>query len=320
MDRRMPVFLCIISVPPLIALLIALMTSGKKRILAWSIFALLALPLAAGGVGGLLLSAYGLAWRSCVKLPVGFAYVAGVLALLVWAGVFLWRQIEWWIGRGLVLLAAGFLVLAVGWYGLLFSAIWAGRDRVTEYKGQPAVAEQTFMDWDYYEHHGPLVRGKEAVGYSWEDYHERREAEEKDSAEKQARKEAGRALGLDIPDSGEVQRRDDTHGGFHNDGETYIQIRFNEDDRAVLEQIEASAEWIALPLPAELRALAGYMNEVQLPADKELGEGYYCFRDRHSEAEDRSDYSAALGRYSYNFTLAFYSIGEKTLCFCMLDT
>lgn len=323
MDRRMPVFLCIISVPPLIALLIALMTSGKKRILAWCIFALLALPLAVGGVGGLLLSAYGLAWRSCVKLPVGFAYVAGVLALLVWAGAFLRRQIEWWIGRGLVLLAAGFLVLAVGWYGLLFSAIWAGRDRVTEYKGQTAVAEQTFMDWDYYEYHGPLVRGKEAVGYSWED--SRTPEPEKPGPTDQeldakARKKAGRELGLDIPDSGEVQRRDDTHGGFHNDGETYIQIRFNEDDRVVLEQIEANSGWTALPLPAELRTLGEYMNEVWLPTDEELGEGYYWFRDRHNEAEDRSDYSAALGRYSYNFSLAFYSIGEKTLCFCMLDT
>ena len=319
----MPVFLCILAIPLLAALLIALKTSGKKRIPAWSIFALLALPLSVGGVGGLLLSAYGLAWRSCVKLPVGFAYVAGILALLVWAGVFLWRQIEWWIGRGLVLLAAGFLVLVVGWYGLLFSAIWAGSDRVTEYNGQTVVAEQTFMDWDYYACYGPLVRGEKALGHSWEDSRAP-EPEELERTEQEldakARKKVSRELGLDVPDSGEVQRRDDTHGGFHNDGETYIQIRFDEDDRVVLEQIEASSEWTSLPLPEELRTLGEHMNEVWLPTDEELGEGYYWFLDRHSEAEDRSDYSAALGRYSYNFTLAFYSIGEKTLCFCVLDT
>ena len=47
------------------------------------VFALLALPLSVGGAGGWLLSLRGLAWRSGVKLTVGFAYVAGVLALLV---------------------------------------------------------------------------------------------------------------------------------------------------------------------------------------------------------------------------------------------
>lgn len=168
----MPVFLCIISVPPLIALLIALKTSGKKRILAWGIFALMALPLAVGEAGGLLLAAYGLAWRSCVKLPVGFAYVAGILALLVWAGVFLWREVEWWrpvtraVGRCFIFAATGLLVLAAGWYGLLFSAIWAGSDRVTEYNGQTVVAEQTFMNRDYYACHGPLVRGRDILGHS----------------------------------------------------------------------------------------------------------------------------------------------------------
>lgn len=325
----MPVLVCIFFALPLIALLIALKTSGKKRILAWCIFALLAMPLAVGWAGGMILSAYGLAWRSSVKLPVGMAYVAGLLALLVWALVFLWRQIENWrdvareIGRMVILLGGGFLVLLLGWWDMFFAAVWAGSDQVVEYKGQTAVEEEGWMDWHYYEYHGPLVRGKEAVGHSWED-NRALEPEEPEQTEQEldakARKKAGRELGLDIPDSGEVQRRDDTHGGFHNDGETYIQIRFNEDDRVVLEQIEASSEWTALPLPAELRTLGELMNEVWLPTDEELGEGYYWFRDRHSEAEDRSDYSAVRGRYSYNFTLAFYSIGEKTLCFCMLDT
>lgn len=321
------ILICIFVVLPFVSLLLAIKTSGKKKILAWGVFALLALPLAVGGAGGLLLAAYGLAWRSCVKLPVGFTYVAGISALLVWAGVFLWRQIEDWrtvvreIGRMAILLGTGFLVIVLGWFCMFCAAVWAGSDRVTEYNGQVAVAEQTWTDWDYYAYHGELVRGNEVLGYSYNRVPEAKEPEPTgEELDAKARKKAGRELGLDIPDSGEVQRRDDTHGGFHNDGETYIQIRFNEDDRTVLEQIEASAEWTALPLPAELRTLAGYMNEVWLPTDEELGEGYYWFRDRHSESEDRSDYSAARGRYSYNFSLAFYSIGEKTLCFCMLDT
>lgn len=163
----MPIFICAFLIPPLAALLLALKASGKRKLLAWGIFALLVMPLAVGGVGGLLLSANGLAWRSCVKLPVGMAYVAGVLALLVWVGVFVWR-IET-VGRRILIPALALVALAVGWYGLLFSAIWAGRDRLTEYNGQTAVAEQTWMDWDYYAYHGPLVRGETALGHSWED-------------------------------------------------------------------------------------------------------------------------------------------------------
>ena len=95
-----------------------------------------------------------------------------VLALLVWAGAALWRDTGWWrpaarsVGRCAILLVGGFLILAAGWYCLLFAAIWAGGDMETEYNGQTAVAEQTWMDWDYYAYHGPLVRGEDALGHS----------------------------------------------------------------------------------------------------------------------------------------------------------
>jgi hypothetical protein len=77
----MPLFICIIFAPLLIALLVALKASGWKRVLVWCVFALLALPLSVGGAGGWLLSLRGLAWRSGVKLTVGFAYVAGAAGL-----------------------------------------------------------------------------------------------------------------------------------------------------------------------------------------------------------------------------------------------
>lgn len=182
--KEVPVLICIFFVPLALALLLALKTSGKRKLLVWGVFTLLTLPLTIGGLGGWMLSLRGLAWRSCVKLPVGLAYAAGVMALLVWAGVFLWRRIKWWAGQGIVLLAVGFLVLAVGWYGLLFSGIWAGSDRVMEYKGQTAVEEAEWMDWHYYAYHGPLVRGREALGHSWDDYHQRREAETLESTER----------------------------------------------------------------------------------------------------------------------------------------
>lgn len=149
-------------------------------------------------------------------------------------------------------------------------------------------------------------------------------AAKKEKEDRAARRKVSRILDLNLPSDSEVQRNIDTHGGFHGDGTTYIQIRFPEGG-AVLEQIEADQDWIALPMPWDVRMLARWVEEdkacgVLLPTDEELGEGYWFFLDRNSEAVDRRDYSAARQRFSVNFILAFYSIGEETLCFCQADS
>ena len=161
----MPVFLILSFSLPIIALFLAVRASGWKKWLAWGDAALLAVPWLVAGIGGLILSANGLAWRSCVKLPCGLAFVAGILLLLVQAGIFLWRQLTdrgrvvQTVGQIFITLVIGVLCLVIGWYGLLFSAIWAGQDQVVERDGQICVEEHVWMDRDYYTYYGPLVRG-----------------------------------------------------------------------------------------------------------------------------------------------------------------
>lgn len=313
----MPVLIMMMVVPTGIALTLAVRSSGWKKIAAWIDFGFLALMLLVGCVGGAVLGAFGLAWRSCIKAVCGLLFVAGVLILMVWAAAFVWRSIAWWkpvtrfFGHCVIAIVSVVFLVMAGWYGLLFAAIWAGDDHVTEIDGRVLVVEQSWMDWEYYAYHGPLVRGKDDITV------------EEMKSKNAARKKIGKALELDLdvmPD-GTVEYNIDNHGGFHGDGTTYIQIQW-EDGSEILKQIEGKEDWYPTPMPENLRKLALRMSglDVQFPADGEIGEGYYFFMDRHNDATDRQDYTAALGRYSYNFTLVIYSINERTLYYCEVDT
>ncbi len=163
----MPIVFFLAAAPAALALAAACKTSGRKRIAAWIDFALLAVPLAIGGGGTAVLAAYGLAWRTAVKGPCVFAYCAGLLVLLLWAYIYLFRQTggaESILGFLFSLLLLGLFAFAGFWYVFLGSA-WMGNDCEVEAEGGILVEECGFMcDVDYYEYHGPLVRGREVLG------------------------------------------------------------------------------------------------------------------------------------------------------------
>lgn len=161
----MLLLLLILTAPSGAALLLAFRTTARKRALSWGIFLLLALPLVVAIGGGVILAAFGLAWRSCVRLTCGLCYIAGVLFLIIWSGAFLWQWTAGWnpwirgAGRCLGVLLIGFLFIGASLYGLLFCAVWSGSDHVTHRNGQTVVEEHVWMDWYYYNYCGPLIRG-----------------------------------------------------------------------------------------------------------------------------------------------------------------
>lgn len=136
-------------------------------------------------------------------------------------------------------------------------------------------------------------------------------------------KEVSRALNLnpDVLADGTVECNIQNYG-FHGDGETFIQIRFDEGS-TVRQALEGKKDWHSTPVPENLRKLANRLNglqDIRMPADEEIGEGYFYFLDRHSDAKNRQDYIAALERYSANFTVSFYSVNGKTLWYCKFDS
>ena len=148
-----------------IALILAVRSTGRKRWLAWGNFALMVLPLIMGAAGGRLLAEEGLAWRSSVKMSLGLIFIFGVLGLFIRLGIFLTYRAEnrqtvpGTLAVCAIALAGVVLCIGVAWYGLLFTAMWAGSDREVTVNGEPFVEEQDWTDRYYYGYHGPLVRG-----------------------------------------------------------------------------------------------------------------------------------------------------------------
>ena len=170
----MPVFLILSFSLLIIALFLAVRASGWKKWLAWGDAALLSVPWLVAGVGGLVLSANGLAWRSCVKLPCGLMFVGGILLLLLWTAISLarrarnWRPVAGAVAACAIVTVTSLLCIAVAWYGLLFTAIWSGGDREVMVRGERMVMEYAWMDQDYYAYHGLFTRGSKRVYGSWE--------------------------------------------------------------------------------------------------------------------------------------------------------
>lgn len=129
--------------------------------------------------------------------------------------------------------------------------------------------------------------------------------------------EFARTLGVDLA-GGTTVKEEDTHGGFHGDGETTLILTFVGEERTALEGEIAQADgWKALPLTENLNRVVYEERFGDLCEDvpQDLTDGWYCFLDRHSQAEDPADDSGLFGRASYNFTLAIYD-GESGVLYC----
>jgi hypothetical protein len=132
-------------------------------------------------------------------------------------------------------------------------------------------------------------------------------------------------LGADVSSAKEISS-EDSHGGFHGDGERYLIFTFEDD--SFENTIKKDNTWHKLPVTddAVTALLYGletpemtygpYINQ-DIP---EVSNGYYFFYDRHSDSVNPFDTSDVLARSSFNFTAAIYDADTDTLYYIELDT
>lgn len=135
-------------------------------------------------------------------------------------------------------------------------------------------------------------------------------------------------LGVSLPETVSVGY-EDTHGGFHGDGETFVTLTFSADDAAALQAQLAEQGWQPLPMEGEMRAAVyggaldgvNYGDSIFAPREVPPPEnGWYWFYDRHSDAADPHSADGLLARASCNFTAAVFDADRNALYYYELDT
>lgn len=120
-----------------------------------------------------------------------------------------------------------------------------------------------------------------------------------------------------------ILSEENTHGGFHGDGEYFAKI-----DCSSLDNFDRFYKWKKLPLSQNIQEAMNMEycdnNKCVSTLDKynipKIESGYYVFIDRHPEDKNTFDDTDLNNRYSYNFSLAMFDNKTKIIYFYELDT
>lgn len=142
-------------------------------------------------------------------------------------------------------------------------------------------------------------------------------------------------LSVDCPKE-RLMKKYDSHGGFLGDGTSFFVFSFEDDPQ--LQTIRDSGKWKPFPVSDNVRDI---LWSVGNPGDDDYSgpplitkdgderslfprvkNGYYFFRDRHSDAVDPYDDTHVFdeSRYSFNFSVAVYDADTDRLYYAEFDT
>lgn len=147
-----------------------------RRWLGWAATVFVAAVVLLSG-GNSLLERFGLTWRNGVALSLCLVILAsGLAGAALTLLCLLPRQMPdlapvlRWMVKGGAVVCAGLAAFYGLTFGLIFTGLAYGApERVVEYQGQTLVEEKdSWLDttYNYYEYHGPLVRGGEILDSS----------------------------------------------------------------------------------------------------------------------------------------------------------
>ncbi len=124
-----------------------------------------------------------------------------------------------------------------------------------------------------------------------------------------------------IPLSAKLESND-SHGGFHGDGESLAKIYFTYEQAKKIElEINYNKHWRKLPMPERLQECVSVYTEegMNMPI---IENGYWFFLDRHSDADNRYDENEMYEekRASRNYSVAVFDSNENILYYYEMDT
>jgi hypothetical protein len=137
-------------------------------------------------------------------------------------------------------------------------------------------------------------------------------------------------IGINLPASSTVLRNEDGHGGFHGDGESYLEIQLTKDGvEKFISDAKETQRWFTFPLPEDVKIIlyggdyggtSYHIDEISKTIPKDIKNGIYFFRDRfaenYPEEKDKSIYS----RGAYNVTISILNFDTNKLYIYELDT
>jgi hypothetical protein len=130
-----------------------------------------------------------------------------------------------------------------------------------------------------------------------------------------------RRIEILVPFSAELEY-EDSHGGFHGDGECIVKVFFSEEQaKNFTEKIENNNHWKKLPMPERLQNCVSVYTEEgkNMPI---IENGYWFYLDRNSEADNKYDENERYEekRWSRNYSVAVFDSDENILYYYELDT
>ncbi|KGI36905.1 Uncharacterised protein [Clostridium tetani] len=133
-----------------------------------------------------------------------------------------------------------------------------------------------------------------------------------------------------MPKQSIILKKEDSHGGFHGDGEYYSEIQLTKQGvREFTNAARKTGKWSSVPLPKDIKIIVygGEYDDVlynigEIPKGipENIKYGIYYIKDRFAEKYPNEKNKKIYLRYAYNLTISILDFDTGKLYIYELDT